>query len=86
MERLPVDDKSTNKSVNLLVISVKSQVINKSHMTGVQQRATYIHDKPPKDKIGVMESAFVLTVMTLTVLGPSGWILSHVDEYKTRRP
>uniref|UniRef100_A0A3B4ZB72 Cytochrome c oxidase subunit 8A, mitochondrial n=1 Tax=Stegastes partitus TaxID=144197 RepID=A0A3B4ZB72_9TELE len=54
--------------------------------TGVQQRATYIHYKPPKDKIGIMESAFVLTVMTLTVLGPSGWILSHVDEYKTRRP
>uniref|UniRef100_A0A3Q1BAQ4 Cytochrome c oxidase subunit 8A, mitochondrial n=2 Tax=Amphiprion TaxID=80969 RepID=A0A3Q1BAQ4_AMPOC len=52
--------------------------------TGVQQRATYIHGKPPKDKIG--ETAFALTVLTLTVLGPSGWILSHLDDYKTRGP
>uniref|UniRef100_A0A671TET4 Uncharacterized protein n=1 Tax=Sparus aurata TaxID=8175 RepID=A0A671TET4_SPAAU len=30
------------------------------------------------------ESAFVLTVMTLTVLGPSGWIFAHLDDYKSR--
>lgn len=30
------------------------------------------------------ESAFVLTVMAAVVLGPSGWILAHLEHYKTR--
>uniref|UniRef100_A0A3Q0SN95 Cytochrome c oxidase subunit 8A, mitochondrial n=1 Tax=Amphilophus citrinellus TaxID=61819 RepID=A0A3Q0SN95_AMPCI len=50
---------------------------------GVQQRANYIRGKPPKDKIGA-ESVFVLMVMTLAILGPSGWILAHLDRYRTR--
>ncbi|XP_013766958.1 cytochrome c oxidase subunit 8A, mitochondrial-like [Pundamilia nyererei] len=52
--------------------------------SGIQQRATYIHGKPPKDKIGAVQSAFVLMVMSLAILGPSGWILSRLDHYKTR--
>ncbi|KAL6110403.1 uncharacterized protein ACO6RY_19490 [Pungitius sinensis] len=51
----------------------------------IQQRACSIRGKPPKDKIGVLQTVFVLTVMTVAVLGPAGWILSHLDEYKTRR-
>ncbi|KAL3067254.1 hypothetical protein OYC64_017064 [Pagothenia borchgrevinki] len=50
----------------------------------IRQRATYIKSKPPKDKIGAAESMFVLTVMTVTILGPSGWILAHLDYYKSR--
>lgn len=84
----------------------------------VQQRATYIHGKPPKQKISVMvslsssllirgfrlilhsfhafnfadlslictlqESVFVMTVLTLAILGPSGWILSQIEHYKKR--
>uniref|UniRef100_A0A3Q4IGJ9 Uncharacterized protein n=1 Tax=Neolamprologus brichardi TaxID=32507 RepID=A0A3Q4IGJ9_NEOBR len=30
------------------------------------------------------QSAFVLMVISLTILGPSGWILSRLDHYKTR--
>uniref|UniRef100_A0A672J8J6 Cytochrome c oxidase subunit 8A, mitochondrial n=1 Tax=Salarias fasciatus TaxID=181472 RepID=A0A672J8J6_SALFA len=52
--------------------------------TGAQQSAQYIRGKPPKDKIGALESMFVLTVMTLSILGPSGWILSHLEDYKSR--
>ncbi|KAK9539775.1 hypothetical protein VZT92_002275 [Zoarces viviparus] len=51
----------------------------------IQQRASSIRGKPPKNKIGPAKTMFVLTVMTLTILGPAGWILSHLDEYKTRR-
>ncbi|XP_068448349.1 uncharacterized protein [Clinocottus analis] len=58
-----------------------------AHNTGVmiQPRASYIRGKPPKDKIGAGQTIFVLTVMTVTLLGPSGWILGHLDEYKSRR-
>lgn len=30
------------------------------------------------------ETAFVLTVMTVTLLGPSGYILSQLDDYKAQ--
>uniref|UniRef100_A0A8C2XKI0 Uncharacterized protein n=1 Tax=Cyclopterus lumpus TaxID=8103 RepID=A0A8C2XKI0_CYCLU len=50
----------------------------------IQQRASYIRGKPPKDHIGPAQTIFVLTVMTVTILGPSGWILAHLDEYKSR--
>ncbi|KAM7393879.1 hypothetical protein PAMP_020715 [Pampus punctatissimus] len=50
----------------------------------IQQRANYIYCKPAKEKVGAVESAFVLTVLSLATLGPSGWILAHLDHYKTR--
>lgn len=49
-----------------------------------QPRATLIYGKPPKDPIGAAETAFVLTVMTVTLLGPSGYILSQLDDYKAQ--
>lgn len=30
------------------------------------------------------QSMFVLTVLTVAILGPSGWILAHLDHYKNR--
>uniref|UniRef100_A0A3Q2D758 Uncharacterized protein n=1 Tax=Cyprinodon variegatus TaxID=28743 RepID=A0A3Q2D758_CYPVA len=68
----------------LFVGLVKARQAQISRMW-VQQRATYIHDKPPKDKIGGVESVFVLTVMSVAILGPSGWILSNLDHYKVRK-
>uniref|UniRef100_A0A3B4AJ32 Uncharacterized protein n=1 Tax=Periophthalmus magnuspinnatus TaxID=409849 RepID=A0A3B4AJ32_9GOBI len=50
----------------------------------IEQRATYIHGKPPQSRVGAMQSLFVLTVMSLTILGPSGWILAHLEHYKSR--
>ncbi|KAM7418776.1 hypothetical protein PAMA_016078 [Pampus argenteus] len=50
----------------------------------IQQRATYIHSKPAKEKVGALESVFALTVLSLATLGPSGWILAHLDQYKAR--
>lgn len=37
-----------------------------------------------KENVLFQETAFVLTVMTVTLLGPSGYILSHLDDYKAR--
>lgn len=30
------------------------------------------------------QAMFVLTVLTVSILGPSGWILAHLDHYKSR--
>lgn len=30
------------------------------------------------------QTALVLTVLTVAILGPSGWILAHLDHYKSR--
>ncbi|TNN69465.1 hypothetical protein EYF80_020299 [Liparis tanakae] len=33
----------------------------------------------------MLQTIFVLTVMTVTILVPAGWILGHLDEYRSRR-
>ncbi|CAK6973489.1 hypothetical protein EPR50_G00014160 [Scomber scombrus] len=50
----------------------------------IQQRANYIYCKQAKHKVSTMETLFVMTVMNLATLGPSGWILANLDHYKTR--
>uniref|UniRef100_A0A3B5KBH3 Uncharacterized protein n=1 Tax=Takifugu rubripes TaxID=31033 RepID=A0A3B5KBH3_TAKRU len=50
----------------------------------IEQRAGYIQGKPPKDRVGPVQTALVLTVLTVAILGPSGWILAHLDHYKSR--
>lgn len=89
--------------------------------TMIEQRAGFMHSKPPKDRVGPVVSFFflpqktltvhqlifksvglemswltkmmelvqqqtvlVLTVFSVAILGPSGWILSHLDHYKSR--
>uniref|UniRef100_A0A3Q1K5I8 Cytochrome c oxidase subunit 8A, mitochondrial n=1 Tax=Anabas testudineus TaxID=64144 RepID=A0A3Q1K5I8_ANATE len=47
-------------------------------------RAGYVTGKPPKDHIGAMESVIALTLLSLSVLGPAGWILANLDHYKSR--
>ncbi|MED6276660.1 hypothetical protein CHARACLAT_005254 [Characodon lateralis] len=47
------------------------------------QRLT-IYSKPPKEKIGPVQSVFALCVFAITLLAPAGWILHHVPEYRER--
>lgn len=32
----------------------------------------------------VQESTIAMGVLTLTILGPSGWILAHLEDYKKK--
>ncbi|KAM7002251.1 cytochrome c oxidase subunit 8B, mitochondrial-like [Tautogolabrus adspersus] len=41
--------------------------------------------KPAKHNITAGEQAIALTVMFVTILGPSGWILSHLEDYKKKQ-
>ncbi|XP_033490352.1 cytochrome c oxidase subunit 8B [Epinephelus lanceolatus] len=40
--------------------------------------------KPAKHHITAGEQAIALTVMFITILGPSGWILAHLEDYKKK--
>ncbi|XP_014331690.1 cytochrome c oxidase subunit 8A, mitochondrial [Xiphophorus maculatus] len=43
-----------------------------------------LYTRPPKEKISFVESSIAWVVLSATVLGPSGWILSHLEDYKKR--
>ncbi|XP_069036369.1 cytochrome c oxidase subunit 8A, mitochondrial-like [Lepisosteus oculatus] len=49
----------------------------------IAQRAS-IYTKPPKEAIGTVETAIGMFAFSLAILGPSGWILSHMEDYKKR--
>ncbi|XP_054652892.1 cytochrome c oxidase subunit 8A, mitochondrial [Dunckerocampus dactyliophorus] len=49
----------------------------------VSQKAN-VYTKPAKENIGAMETAIGLGMFCLAILGPSGWILAHLEDYKKR--
>ncbi|XP_059208918.1 cytochrome c oxidase subunit 8A, mitochondrial-like [Centropristis striata] len=49
----------------------------------VIQRAS-LYSNPPKGKVGPMETVIGLSMFSLAILGPSGWILAHLEEYKKK--
>ncbi|KAF4071162.1 hypothetical protein AMELA_G00281790 [Ameiurus melas] len=48
-----------------------------------QQR---IYSKPPKTKIGPGQTFFIMSVFSMALLLPAGWILHHLPEYRRRTP
>ncbi|XP_046889964.1 cytochrome c oxidase subunit 8B, mitochondrial [Hypomesus transpacificus] len=61
-----------NASVNLLRGAVRCQIIPRSS----------ISTKPAKNHISAGEQCIALISMFVAILGPSGWILSHIEDYK----
>ncbi|XP_067299859.1 cytochrome c oxidase subunit 8B, mitochondrial-like [Pseudorasbora parva] len=57
------------------VRALRSTIFTPSHHAFTQR--FYITSKPAKGKVGVVESAFVMAFICITVLGPAGWILSN---------
>ncbi|XP_071753266.1 cytochrome c oxidase subunit 8A, mitochondrial [Centroberyx gerrardi] len=49
----------------------------------VTQRAN-LYTRPAKDALGPVETAVGLGMFGLAILGPSGWILAHLEEYKKK--
>ncbi|XP_035467139.1 cytochrome c oxidase subunit 8A, mitochondrial [Scophthalmus maximus] len=49
----------------------------------VTQRAN-LFTRPPKEKIGPLETVIGLGMFSLAILGPSGWILAHLEDYKKK--
>ncbi|XP_068435743.1 COX8 domain-containing protein [Clinocottus analis] len=51
-----------------------------------QHHRSTIYSKPPKEKIGPVQSLFAMCVFAVTLLAPAGWILHHIPEYRQRSP
>ncbi|TMS12740.1 hypothetical protein E3U43_017698 [Larimichthys crocea] len=43
-----------------------------------------IYSKPPRNKIGAVESFFIMSVFAVAMLTPAAWILHHLPEYHQR--
>ncbi|XP_075401665.1 cytochrome c oxidase subunit 8A, mitochondrial [Tenrec ecaudatus] len=44
----------------------------------------HIHSKPPREQIGATECVIALTSFFLCFFVPSGWVMSHLENYKKR--
>ncbi|XP_030743437.1 cytochrome c oxidase subunit 8A, mitochondrial [Echinops telfairi] len=44
----------------------------------------HIHSKPPREQLGYMECVVAFTTFALCFFVPSGWIMSHLENYKKR--
>ncbi|XP_071767110.1 cytochrome c oxidase subunit 8A, mitochondrial-like [Centroberyx gerrardi] len=51
-----------------------------------QNHRSSIYSKPPKDKIGPVQSLFTMSVFAVTLLAPVGWIMHHIPVYRQRPP
>ncbi|XP_051960736.1 cytochrome c oxidase subunit 8B, mitochondrial [Xyrauchen texanus] len=49
----------------------------------ITQRAN-IATRPAKDAVGPAETAVGLTLFTLAILGPAGWVLANLENYKKK--
>ncbi|XP_044022972.1 cytochrome c oxidase subunit 8B, mitochondrial [Siniperca chuatsi] len=47
------------------------------------QRAN-LYTRPAKEKIGPAETAIGMSMFSLAILGPAGWILAHLEDYKKK--
>ncbi|KAI2651265.1 cytochrome c oxidase subunit mitochondrial-like protein [Labeo rohita] len=49
----------------------------------ITQRAN-IATRPAKDLIGPAETTIGLAIFSITILGPSGWVLANLESYKNK--
>ncbi|KAL6105659.1 uncharacterized protein ACO6RY_07141 [Pungitius sinensis] len=62
-----------------LTWSMLVKVIHQNH------RST-ISSKPPKEKIGPVQSFLAMSAFAVTLLAPAGWIMHHIPDYRRRSP
>ncbi|XP_067292288.1 cytochrome c oxidase subunit 8B [Pseudorasbora parva] len=63
-----------NCSFNLLRAAMRHQIIPKANISA----------KPAKHVLSTGEQVIAMATFFVTILGPSGWILSHLEGYKNR--
>ncbi|XP_029909459.1 cytochrome c oxidase subunit 8B [Myripristis murdjan] len=59
----------------LLRSSLKTQLVQVANVSA----------KPAKHNVTAGEQAIAMTVMFVTILGPSGWVLAHLEDYKNKQ-
>ncbi|XP_023594064.1 cytochrome c oxidase subunit 8A, mitochondrial [Trichechus manatus latirostris] len=43
-----------------------------------------INSKPPREQLGTMDYIIGLTSCFVCFLGPAGWVMAHMENYKKR--
>uniref|UniRef100_A0A3Q1AQM5 Cytochrome c oxidase subunit 8B, mitochondrial n=2 Tax=Amphiprion TaxID=80969 RepID=A0A3Q1AQM5_AMPOC len=59
----------------LLRVALRTPVVPVANLTS----------KPAKHIVPAGEQAIAMAVLFVTILGPSGWILSHLEDYKKKQ-
>ncbi|KAL3062082.1 hypothetical protein OYC64_010073 [Pagothenia borchgrevinki] len=44
-----------------------------------------LSSKPAKHVISGVDKAIAMTAFFVAILGPSGWVLSHLEDYKNKK-
>ncbi|XP_041651016.1 cytochrome c oxidase subunit 8B, mitochondrial [Cheilinus undulatus] len=50
-----------------------------------QLHAANVATKPAKHPVSTGEQAFAMTILFTAILGPSGWVLAHLEDYKQKK-
>ncbi|KAJ0063040.1 hypothetical protein NL108_010651 [Boleophthalmus pectinirostris] len=50
----------------------------------VRTQTANLGHRPAQAKIGAVETSVSLGLFSLAILGPSGWILAHLEDYKKK--
>ncbi|KAJ0009077.1 hypothetical protein NQD34_016492 [Periophthalmus magnuspinnatus] len=50
----------------------------------VRTQTANLGSRPPQAKIGPVETTISIGLFSLAILGPSGWILAHLEDYKKK--
>ncbi|KAG5846902.1 hypothetical protein ANANG_G00119900 [Anguilla anguilla] len=69
----------------VLSSAIRTKPLVQSRTVLLQQRPQ-IYSKPPKQKIGPGQSFLIMSVFTIALLAPAGWIMHHIPEYRQRPP
>uniref|UniRef100_UPI0037E92D89 cytochrome c oxidase subunit 8A, mitochondrial n=1 Tax=Semicossyphus pulcher TaxID=241346 RepID=UPI0037E92D89 len=66
-----------------LLRTIASRAAPALRSSTVTQRAN-LFTRPAKDKVGLMETTIGFTLFSVAILGPAGWILAHLEDYKKK--
>ncbi|CAJ1074216.1 cytochrome c oxidase subunit 8A%2C mitochondrial [Xyrichtys novacula] len=66
-----------------LLRTIASRAAPSLRQPTVVQRAN-LYSGPAKGKVGAAESVIGIGLFALAILGPAGWILAHLEDYKKK--
>ncbi|KAK5856955.1 hypothetical protein PBY51_010230 [Eleginops maclovinus] len=66
----------------LRIVTRRAAPVLRGHT--ITQKAN-VFGAPAKENIGPVETGIALAMFSLAILGPSGWILAHLEDYKKKQ-
>ncbi|XP_034033013.1 cytochrome c oxidase subunit 8A, mitochondrial [Thalassophryne amazonica] len=66
-----------------MILSSVSRLLRNAARTQLVPRAR-ISSQPPEEPLTAVDLVVGITALSVVILGPSCWILSHLEDYKKR--